>query len=337
MVLLAGCFSDPPESAPGGTEGSTSTGGSTGLAPTTAPVTTVATTDPQTTSSALAESSSTGDDAADSTSTGDPQASSSSGPDSVCQPGEVQVGSLCLAPLTVSDVLTVTEPNSVQPSGGDPCVRAECIDGRPLGGGFVLEGLRAFASHRDMDMTSWTTCAGPDPEGEGDGWQGFAQCAVSEGDIFVTSESYELDGDEGASCFDLDCPGGTTLVGGGGRWGPDFVLQGSGPTENGERWQVCGSGAMVPTTIEIDAYCAVLPPERTTQVFEESAPVGPGTEGCVQVACPGGLALAGGGFVGITATQVASHPVPGMQGWNACSRVDGNFNVDVRARVLCLD
>ena len=305
----------------------------------TMPPTTVATTiDPGTTSTGDegGTSSTGGESSGGSTSTGG--VDDSTGPGSACPPGEVLVGSLCVAPLNVRGAFTVAQPNAPEPTAGAPCIHAECPSGRPLGGGFTLDGLLAHATHRDADMVSWTTCAGPDPEDDNDLWQAYGRCVEAEGDVFVLTETYDLTGDEGTACYDIDCPAGSTLVGGGGRWGPSFEFQGSEPDEDGSHWRVCGSGTAVPAEVEVDAYCAVLPAGAQTAVFTESVEVeGGGMSDCVEVSCPSGVAISGGGFGVVTSVMEASHPLSNdSDGWRACGRADGIFTLTVRARVLCL-
>lgn len=255
----------------------------------------------------------------------------------MCPPGEVQVGMRCVAPLVVSEAFTVAEPLDPVPSNGAPCIQAECPNGRPLGGGFVLDGLLAHATHQEADVY-WTTCAGSDPDDDSDLWQGFARCSEAEGDVFVVSEGYDLDGDEGTTCYDVACPEGSTLVGGGGRWGSSFVFQGSEPNDDGSRWQVCGLGGMEPTEVEVDAYCAVLPPGAETVVLTESVELdGGGVSDCVEVSCSTGVAVSGGGFGVVTSVIEASHPLPNeADGWRVCARADSFFTLTVRARVLCV-
>ena len=340
LLLAGGCFANPSDEGPQDS-GSTSDGTTTTTTapPTTMPPTTIATTiDPSSTSTGEGESSSSTSSSSgdDSTSTGQEDDSTGSGP--MCPPGEVLVGTLCVAPLVVSDAFSVVAAPVPSPSGGAPCIQAECPDGRPLGGGFTLDGLLAHASHREAGMTSWNMCAGPDPDNDNDLWQAYGRCVVAEGDVFVVTESYDLDGDEGTSCYDVDCPTGSTLVGGGGRWGPNFEFQGTEPDEDGSHWRVCGSGDMQPTEVEVDAYCTVLPDGSETAVFTESVEVeGGGTSECVDVSCPSGVAISGGGFGVVTSVAEASHPLAGdVDGWRACGRADGIFTLTVRARVLCL-
>lgn len=342
LLLVGGCFSNPP--ADGATDGGSTSedGTTTAVNPTTMPPTTVATTiDPGTTStgqdeSTSSSSASSSESGGESTSTGLADDSTGSGP--MCPPGEVLIGTLCVAPLVVSDAVTVVAPPDLAPSGGAPCIPAECLSGRPLGGGFAFDGLLAHSTERDADMVSWTTCAGPDPENDNDLWQGYARCSEAEGDVFVVSESYDLDGDEGTSCYDVTCPEGSTLIGGGGRWGPTFEFQGSEPDDDGSHWRVCGSGGNEPTEVEVDAYCTALPEGSEVAVFTESVEVeGGGTSDCVEVSCPAGIAVSGGGFGVVTSVIEASHPLPGdAEGWRACGRADGIFTLTVRARVMCL-
>ncbi len=341
LLLVAGCFSNPPA-------GGTPDGGSTSedtttttVPPTTMPPTTVATTiDPGTTStgddeSTSTSSSSSSESGGESTSTGHDDDSTGSGP--ACPRGEVLIGALCVAPLVVTDAVTVVAPPDPSPTGGAPCIQAECLSGRPLGGGFAFDGLLAHSAHRNADMVSWITCAGPDLENDDELWQGYARCSEAEGDVFVVSESYELDGDEGTACYDVTCPDGATLIGGGGRWGPTFDFQGSEPDDDGSHWRVCGSGGMEPTEVEVDAYCTALPEGSEVAVLSESVEVPGGMSDCVDVSCPTGIAVSGGGFGVVTSVLEASHPLPGdADGWRACGRADGIFTLTVRARVMCL-
>lgn len=343
--MVGGCFADPPGGDAQG-DASTSTtdpsSSTTAAVPTTMPPTTVATTDDSTSSSTTSvagSSSSSGESGAASTSSttgpGD-----STGTEPACPGSEVLIGTLCVEPLVVTDAFTVVDPATLLPILDDPpCLRAECSESRPLGGGFVLDGLLAHASHRTADMIAWTTCTGPDPQDPSALGQGYARCTEAQGDVFVVSETYLLEGDEGTSCYDVQCPPGSTLVGGGGRWGPDFEFQGSEPDEDGSHWRVCGSGMLQPAEVEVDAYCTVLPRGAQTSVYTESVEVeGGGSSDCVEVTCPTGIAVSGGGFGVVTSVIEASHPLPGQaNGWRTCGRADGIFSLTIRARALCLE
>ena len=244
------------------------------------------------------------------------------------------MGSLCLAPLVIVGVGTQVHPPNPTAFGA-PCLTTTCDDGLALGGGFLLEGVSVHGSHRGEDMETWVVCGGEEPKASPTDWQSFAQCALGSGDIVVNTEVHAIDGSEGLTCFDAACPPGTTLVGGGGRWGPSFGFQGSEPTDDGAQWEVCGSGTGAMAVIEVDAHCAVLPEGAETHVVEDVQSVAGGDVGCAHASCSKGFPIAGGVNTAITMTAIGSYPEPNQ--WTSCGRADANFNVQVQSRVLCLE
>lgn len=251
----------------------------------------------------------------------------------MCSEEQVPVGSLCLTPLVVAGANNEAEPASPGPLAR-PCLRATCPDGLALGGGFALENMFAHASHRDPEMEGWNVCAGPEGGVPPNLAQAHVRCANATGDVIVNTETFAVSGASGLACHEAQCPAGTTLIGGGGRWGPNFVFQGSEPRLDGTAWEVCGLAAGVDLTVEVDAHCAVLPPGAEAAVYEDVQPVSIGETGCAQVGCSDGIAITGGVNAGISMVPVRSFP-DGEQ-WVSCGRSAGNFTVDVRSRVLCL-
>lgn len=330
-VLLAGCFSDPPAQGSGSTsEDATSAADSTGVSSSSGADETSA---EGTTTGVGSSSSGTGmSDTSSTEGTG-----SSTGFSGGCRENEVQVGSLCLVPLDVESVVTDTEPDGFAPLDGESCLVATCSDGSALGGGFLLQGALAYGSHREAGGDAWRVCGDAEPEATPNAWQSFARCAVGGGDVLVNTETYELDGGEGLNCFESLCPAGTTLVGGGGRWGPTFGFLGSEPADlaTGMQWQVCGVGGGAASVVEVDAYCAVLPGGMTVGMYEEVQPIQPGDSGCAESSCPGGMMLGGGVGGAVTSTVLASYPTADR--WVACGRPDFASAVNVRSRVLCLE
>jgi len=241
---------------------------------------------------------------------------------------------MCLTPLSVSNAFSV-----IGGVGGGtfdelvPCLTASCGLDLPLGGGFDLTNVALHAGSADLESGDWGICGAA--TGEPSAWNVSAQCVVAQGDVFVVTGVFPFDDDE-LGCREVECPAGTSLVGGGGRWGSNLSVNTSEPTVDGLHWEVCGGGLGDAPQLEVDAYCAVLPDGASTEVVEETQLVDSETLGCAQANCPQGTALAGGGSGGLVAAtfEVSQPAVGGAQGWLACGRAN-LVTGEIRSRVLC--
>ncbi|MGH1347172.1 MAG: hypothetical protein ACRBN8_36760 [Nannocystales bacterium] len=335
--LLVGCFSDPPTVNDAGGDTGSSTSSQTSLSPTSGET---SQTDPTvtdaTSSSTAADSGSSG-----TTTTGDSTGaveSSEEGPASEstdgggCAPGQVEVDGTCLSPLEISSAFSVSGIGGPF-NEGTPCLSTSCGPDLPLSGGFEVDNVDLHSSAADFEAGSWDICGAS--AGNPDAWNVFARCAVAEGDLLTVTEVEVLD-DDAVVCVDAGCPMGTSLVGGGGRWGSNFALTASQPTLDGH-WEVCGRGLGGAPQVEVDATCAVLPVGASIQLVEVTEPVELATVDCAQAACKAGLAIAGGGNGGtLAATLEVSRAMEDGQAWMACGRA--NFSSgQIRARVLCYE
>lgn len=269
-----------------------------------------------------------------STTTGDESSSGEPG----CQVDQVMVLGECLSPLVVTGAFTVEDPGAPAPID-EPCIRADCTDALPLGGGFNATGVDLHASHRAMGVRDWVNCGAADPDVSPNTWQAYARCTEGSGNALVLTETYAIPNEAGPTCYEARCPKLTTLVGGGGRWGPEFRFGGSLPHDDDPNvWLVCGHGADAAVALEVEAYCAVLPEGTGISVHEETVQVvGGGGSACVEVGCtPGGVAVSGGVDTAFDIMIEASHPDPTLEGWVACARNELAFNVEMRAKVMCV-
>lgn len=291
------------------------------------------TSDPGSSSGADATTGDTSTSSSGSSSAGESGASSSGGPVE-CEDDQVRIEGTCLTPLTVAAAQTVVNPGSPQPSGM-PCRDAMCAPGQlPLGGGFRMDGAVAHASHATAAEDGWVTCASPIGTGAG-AWQTSARCSIGEGDVLVRTEPHIYDPDT-VGCFDVECPGNTTLVGGGARWGSDIRMRANTPEDDGT-WQFCGDGLGQEVEVEVDVYCAVLPDRTSVETYEESVVVDSDQSVCVEATCVEGVAVAGGVLGAVGTVLDASFPDPdGAESWHACAHIDSFFSAQMRVRVLCL-
>ncbi len=334
--LLAGCFSNPPVLDSGGDDTGSSTSSATSVSPTSGVTMPPGSTSEDATSSSTAgESGSSSSDATSSTGVLDTSGEDSSGESTAaagCEADRVEIDEMCLTPLSVSNAFSV-----IGGIGGGafddamPCLEASCGMDLPLGGGFEVTDVAPHSSHANFGAGSWDICgaAGEEPNT----WDVSARCAVAEGDVFTETEPYAL-ADDFLGCVDAGCPADTSLVGGGGRWGPNFEVTGSRPTRDGH-WEVCGRGLGNGPEVEVDAYCAVLPAGASIQLAEEIELVDSVTLGCAQAVCPSGIAIAGGGDGGsISATFEVSRPTDAGEAWMTCGRANLPSG-EIRSRVLC--
>ncbi len=337
-ILLVGCFSSPPAAEETGDETESSTSTTTNVSPTsglTMP-TPPTVTDGSTTSTTTSADSGTGSSSAGSSSgldvTSDDGTSSESTAARGCDPQRVEVDGMCLEPLAVTSAFT----NGGVDAPFDeamPCRLASCDADLPLSGGFDVANVALHSMGADFDESAWSICGAS--TGELSAWTAWARCAAAQGDVFVVTETHELADDE-AGCLDAGCPPDTTLVGGGGRWGENFAVTGSRPT-NGEHWEVCGLGFGDALQVDVDAYCAVLPEGASVDFVESIEPVDNDALGCAEAVCTSGVLIAGGGDGGLLSASFAvSRPTSTDDGWMTCGRAN-LASGQIRSRALCYE
>lgn len=335
-ILLVGCFSSPPAAEETGNETGSSTSAATSVSPTSGlTMSTVSTvTEGSTTSTTTSGESATGSSSEGSSrgldETSGEGTSSESTAGRGCAEDRVEIDGMCLEPLAVTSAFT----NGGVDAPFDeamPCRSASCDADLPLSGGFDVANVALHSMGADFDERAWSTCGAT--SGELSSWTVWARCVVAQGDVFVVTETHELADDE-TGCLDAGCPPDTVLVGGGGRWGENFAVTGSRPTDD-EHWEVCGLGLGDGPQVDVDAYCAVLPPGASVDFVESVEPVDTETLGCAEATCPAGVLIAGGGDGGLlSASFEVSRPTNTDDGWTTCGRANVG-NGQIRSRALC--
>ena len=170
--------------------------------------------------------------------------------------------------------------------------------------------------------------------------KGVAVCTTLDSVVHVSANGSLASG--GAiQVLDVDCPGGTRSIGGGGgSLDPNVSLTGSFPSSATD-WQISAQnlgGAATPFSV----YGSCLPTtERTVSVEQTVIDVQDSTKPNIKVPCPAGSKVSGGGYFGLPARSTV--PFDGRDsdlapddGWAVRVPNDSGSPVQVTVLSICV-
>ena len=142
-------------------------------------------------------------------------------------------------------------------------------------------------------------------------------------------------------CVRAQCPGGTTLLGGGGEWSPSINLTQDSPQTEGASeasWVVCGTAGALEGTMRAVAVCGDVPHDMETLV--ETLSLAAEQQECLQVSCPEEMSVVSGGFDNVrrNVNVLESRPFKGVrrQGWKVCANNRARADVKLNVYAHCI-
>lgn len=275
------------------------------------------------------------------TGTGDPTASETTGTgDGPCEPPDLELDGQCVRALTFATVVqqTFAESEVDHPGTADACLSVECPPQTTvIGGGYFTLGVALTEARANPDGNAYQICGDAVDGAMFNRWNVFAQCAAIEGDLlYEVSATPEVVAADADDCRTANCPDGTVLLGGGGRWPAWFRVTDMRP---GSGWRICGAAEGAEAQVEFHYTCGVLAPNASTFVVESEATAMPAETQCATATCPpadlvlGGGAGAGDGFEVLVSQREIS---PIDKSWRGCARASAAIGGQVFATALCL-
>ncbi len=256
-----------------------------------------------------------------------------------CVAPDLELDGRCVAAATFDTVVqqTFADVEVDHPGTAGACLSVTCPPQTTvIGGGFFRLGVALTEARAVAEDNAFRICGDVVAGAPASRWNVFAQCAAVEGDLlYRVSETPDTIAADASECRTVNCPAGTTLIGGGGTWPSWWSISDMRP---GSGWRICGTAQGAAAEIEFHTTCAVLA-DASTLVVDGEATALPSETQCATATCPAtDLVLGGGAAAGEDFTVLVSQREisPIDKTWRGCARAPEFIGGQVFTSALCL-